>query len=120
VSVKLPKVYSDCYQLTLELYRRTKNFPKQFRPTLARKIEDASLELTSAVRKLLLEKKQQRSQKMSHLGTASHLVEDLKFLTQICCDLELISAGSFGEMSEQISAVGAQLGALTRFYEQQK
>jgi len=116
VTVKLPQVYSDCYQLTLELYRRTKSFPKQFRPTLARRIEEASLELTSATRKLLLAKQQEHSSKKHHLTIANDSIDDLKFLTQLSCDLELFSAGSFGHISEQITGIGAQVGALRRFY----
>jgi hypothetical protein len=117
VTVKLPSIYSDCYQLTLELYGRTKNFPKQFRPTIARKIEEASIELTTGVRALLLEKKQDLQLKKHHLMTVSHRADELKFLTQLCCDLEILSAGSFGDLNERISGIGKQVGALIRFYE---
>jgi len=116
LQVKLPKVYSDSYALSLNLLKRTQSFPKQFRPTLGRRVEDASLDLCMAARGMLLTNKKSGNIKRSHLQEAVEAVDGLKFLCQVCRDLELISPGGFGEISESLNNVGSQIGGLHHYF----
>lgn len=112
--VKLPQLYSESYHLSLDILAKTKGFPKHYRPTLARRLEDRTLDLCMSVRKLFLTKKQLAEEKERQTLEASHAVDDLKFLWQLCRDLKLISAGSFGEVAEKLSLIGEQIGGLIR------
>ena len=112
MKVKLPKVYSDSYQLTLTAFARSKSFPKPMRPNLGRRIEEASLDLTSATRKMLLCPKSENARKAAYLLAAEEAVDELKFLCQLAGDLKAMSAGSYGGISEQLEAIGKQIGGL--------
>ena len=96
MAVKLPQLYSDSYHLSLEVLTKTKNFPKHYRATLARRLEERSLDLCLNVRKLLLTKKHLVEETNHLMREASHAVDDLKLLWQLCRDLRLVSPGFFG------------------------
>jgi hypothetical protein len=96
MTLKLPKVYSDTYQLTLDVFDRTKSFPKQMRPNLGRRLEEASLDLTSATRKMLLCSKKDESLKKRYIQIATESLDDLKFLTQLASDLTILTASGYG------------------------
>ena len=67
--MKEPKAYVDSYQLSIHLFHRTKNFPKQLCPTLGRKIEEGALSLTQHLRKTFVipNKDENRLQKIEYL-----------------------------------------------------
>ncbi len=113
MKVELPKIYSDAYNLTLTLLQRTRSFPKHYRPILARKIEETSVNLAMNLRKMALTS-QQHSVKGALVLKASSDIDDLKFLLQLCRDLKLMSAGSFGTISEAVNEIGRQIGGLKR------
>jgi len=83
--MKEPKAYVDSYQLSIHLFHRTKNFPKQLRPTLGRKIVEGALNLTQYLRKTFVIQNidKNRLQKIEFLKLASLSLEDLKVLLQI-------------------------------------
>ena len=117
MKVELPKIYSDAYNLTLTLLQRTRSFPKHYRPILARKIEETSVNLAMNLRKMALTSQQHRSVKGLLVLKASSDIDDLKFLLQLSRDLELMSAGSFGTISEAVNEIGRQIGGLKRVNE---
>lgn len=114
MTLKLPKVYSDAYQLTLDVFERTKSFPKQMRPNLGRRLEEACLDLTSTTRKMLLCSKKEQGLKKRYMRTATEALDDLKFLIQLSSDLAILTASGYGVLSERLEEIGAQIGGLAR------
>lgn len=54
--ISLPPIYSEVYHLTREILLYSRKFPKHYRPTLGRMMEEASLDLTILLRQELLKK----------------------------------------------------------------
>ncbi len=52
--MKEPKIFADCYQTSIQVFNRTKNFPKALRPTIGRRLEEASLNCLISIRKASL------------------------------------------------------------------
>lgn len=117
--MKEPKAYVDSYQLAIHLFHRTKNFPKQLRPTLGRKIEEGALVLTQSLRKTFVipNREENRLQKIEYLKTASLSLDDLKILVQMSYDLQAINVASFSETTILTREIGKEIGGLMKYYQ---
>ena len=117
--MKEPKAYVDSYQLTIHLFHRTKNFPKQLRPTLGRKIEEGALTLTQSLRKTFVipNREENRLQKIEYLKTASLSLDDLKILVQMSYDLQAINVASLSETTILTREIGKEIGGLMKYYQ---
>lgn len=117
--MKEPKAYVDSYQLSIHLFHRTKNFPKQLRPTLGRKIEEGALSLTQHLRKTFVipNKDENRLQKIEYLKLASLNLDDLKILLQMSYDLQAINVASLSETTILTREIGKEIGGLMRYYQ---
>jgi len=109
--MKAPKIYSDCYQAAIQVFHRTKNFPKALRPTLGRKIEEASLSCLVSVRKASVSSPHQR---IRYLYTASDALDELRTLIQFAKDLNAINVAGFSEVSEATQEIGRELGGFIK------
>jgi len=116
--MKEPKAYVDAYQLSIHLFHRTKNFPKQLRPTLGRKIEEGALNLTQNLRKTFVipNKDENRKQKLEHLREASLCLDDLKILIQMSYDLQAINVASLSETTILTREIGKEIGGLLKHF----
>jgi four helix bundle protein len=116
--MKEPKAYVDSYQLSIHLFHRTKNFPKQLRPTLGRKIEEAALNLTQYLRKTFVipNKDENRIQKIEFLKMASLNLDELKVLIQLSYDLQAINVASLSETTILTREIGKEIGGLMKYY----
>lgn len=117
--MKEPKAYVDSYQLSIHLFHRTKNFPKQLRPTLGRKIEEGTLNLTQYLRKTFVipNKDENRIQKIEYLKMASLNLDDLKVLIQMSYDLQAINVASLSETTILTREIGKEIGGLMKYYQ---
>lgn len=113
--MKLPKLYADAYELGLRIFQRTKNFPKHFRPTLGRRLEEAGMDLTLRVRLALVEGKTRAAGVPSQLHEASSRLDDIRIMLQMSHDLGILTGPAYGELSELTAGVGAQIGGLLKF-----
>jgi hypothetical protein len=113
--MKFPKLYADAYELSLRIFQRTKNFPKHFRPTLGRRLEEAGMDLTLRVRLALVEGKTSAGGSPSHLREASSRLDDVRIMLQMSHDLGILTGPAYGELSELTCGVGAQIGGLLKF-----
>lgn len=102
------KIYSDCYQATIQVFHRTKNFSKAMRPTLGRRIEEATLDCLVNVRKASVVKSQ--AQRLKHLNYADESLDELRTLIQLASELRELSVGSFSELSKHTKEIGRELG----------
>lgn len=116
--MKEPKAYVDSYQLTIHLFHRTKNFPKQLRPTLGRSIEEEALKLTQNLRKtfVLPNKNENIDRKVAYLQEASLSLDDLKVLIQMSYDLKAINVAALSETTVLTREIGKEIGGLLRFF----
>lgn len=114
--MKDSKIYVDAYQLALNLFHRTKSFSKHLRPSLGRAIEEASLKLTFSTKKAMFS---QSGRKTKHLYQTSEILDEIRILTQLSRDLEMISVGGYSEISKMTQELGRQIGGLIK-HEQPK
>lgn len=102
------KVYSDCYQATIQIFHRTKNFSKAMRPTLGRRIEEATLDCLVNVRKASVVKSQ--VQRLKHLNNADESLDELRTLIQLASELKELSVPAFSELAKHTKEIGRELG----------
>jgi hypothetical protein len=107
-NLQATKVYSDAYAMALLIFQRTKSIPKAQRPTLGRSIEEATLELLTALRAASVA--ESHSQKKHHCLRASDALDRLRIFAQLLKDLNCFSENGYFEISEQSAEVGRQLG----------
>lgn len=106
------KVVVDSYQLSLLIFKISKNFSKHYRPTLGRRLEDGSINLTLFVRVASLASgKNRSSRRVIFLEKSSECLDEIRILLQICHDLQIIPISTYGEISEATSTVGRQIGS---------
>ena len=102
------KIYADSYALSVSIFQRTKAIPKAQRQTLARGLEECSLELLFAVRAAgvagLVEHKRLACHK------ASDALDRVRIYAQVSKDLGFFSDTAYFELSEKSAEVGRQLG----------
>ena len=102
------KIYADSYALSLCVFARTKSIPKAQRPTLARGLEECSIELLFAARSAGVVAS--IDQKKVCCARASDSLDKLRIYTQLCKDLGFFSDVAYFEISEKSAEVGKQLG----------
>jgi len=109
--MKRPKIYSDCYQTAIQVFHRTKSFPKALRPTLGRKVEEASLNCLLSVRKASVAKGANR---LKHLYTASDALDELRTLVQFSRDLHAINVSGLSEITALTKEIGREIGGFIK------
>lgn len=110
--MKKTKVYADSYQATIQIFNRTKTFPRALRPTLGRKIEEASINCLLSLRKAEVAKKENR---MNHLISASESIDEIRTLIQLSRDLRAINIAGFSELSGLTKEIGKEIGGFIKF-----
>jgi hypothetical protein len=106
--VRLPPVYNLAYHLSLEILKQTSHFPKHYRPTIGRRLEEGSIELVIRLRVGILKKSSLETSK------ASDLVDELKVLIQIAHDTGVLSHHLFGTWVETLETLGKMIGGLLK------
>lgn len=109
--MRKPKIYSDCYQAAICVFNRTKAFPKALRPTLGRKMEEASLDCLASVRKATVTS---HSLRMKHLHAASESLDELRTLVQFAKDMNAMNVAGFSEVSSLTKEIGKELGGFIK------
>jgi hypothetical protein len=112
--MKRPQIFSDCYQLTIHIFYRTKSFAKPLRPTIGRRLEEASLDLTKYIGSALYESKAKKDLRREFLLKSSLALDELKILVQLAAELRVLPVTGLAELQELISNIGNQLGGLRR------
>jgi len=112
------KVLVDSYQLTMMIFKKSRSFPKQYRPTLGRRLEDGAINLTLAIRVAVLASGKDRSPRRARcLAQASEHLDEIRILLQLSHDLEILVTSAYGDLCEMTATVGRQLGGLSKFHQ---
>lgn len=106
-----PKIYKDQYQVTIQIFHRTKGFPKALRPTLGRKLEEASLECLLSIRKASVATPNTR---LKHLYCASNALDEMRTLMQLSKELHAINVSAFSELTSLTKEVGKEIGGFIK------
>jgi four helix bundle protein len=109
--VKNPKIYSDCYQMSIQSFNRTRSFPKALRPTLGRKIEEANLKCLLSIRKASVTRGDTR---LKYLYSASDALDEIRTLIQFSKDLKAINVAGFSEITNYTKEVGREIGGFIK------
>lgn len=105
-------VYKIGYDFLLEIYHRTKGFPREYKFSLGEKMKQASLDLLIDVYKANKSRKEAR---ITHIENARQSVETLRLLLRISKDLQLLSAKGFASLSMMIQDLSKQLTAWQKY-----
>ena len=114
--MKEPKIFADCYQTSIQVFNRTKNFPKALRPTVGRRLEEASLNCLVSIRKASLCAPPLR---LKYLHVASESLDEMRTLIQFSKDMGALNVTGFSELSGYTKEIGKELGEFIK-HEQQK
>ena len=111
------KIFQCAYILTIEIYKTTGNFGREFKFTLGEKIKNAAHEILDAIMRVnsLPDK-----DKPAGLSEIEFKKENLRIYLRIACDLKLISPGRVGILNEKIEELGRQLGGWQKWTAQKK
>ena len=110
--MKTSKIYSDCYQAAIHIFGRTKSFPKSLRPTLGRKIEEASLNCLLSIRKAGVTRSTVR---LSSLYQASDSLDEIRTLIQFSRDMHALNPAGFSEITGLTKEIGKELGGFIKY-----
>jgi len=93
--------------LTIEIYKTTKNFSREFKYTLGEKLKNIAHEILDAIMKT---NSMPDKEKHKYFPEINFKKENLRIYLRIACDLKLISPGRLGVLNEKIEELGRQLG----------
>jgi len=101
------RIFQCVYILTLEIYRTTKNFNKEYKYTLAEKLKNTVHELLD----LIIETNSlPDSEKEKYFSQIDFKKEHLRIYLRIAFDLKIIGDGQLKVLNEKIEEIGRQLG----------
>lgn len=100
-------VFARTYDLLAWLIPQTQSFPKSQRFVLARRVEDAALDMQEA---LIAAGKTQRAERRRFLLQADIRLEQLRIHWRLCRTLDLVPPGRYEHGARMIDEVGRLLG----------
>lgn len=96
----------------LHIFGRTKSFPKPLRPTLGRKIEEASLNCLLNIRKAAVTRS---SVRLNSLYQASDSLDEIRTLIQFSRDMQALNPAGFSEITGLTKEIGRELGGFIKY-----
>ena len=110
--MKEAKLYKDCYQLSINIFFKTKTFNKAARPNLGRRLEETAINLVFYAHHATARNVTRRAE---YLDFASVALDELRILLNLCFDTGLLSVGFYGENSNLMNEIGKQIGAFAKY-----
>jgi len=101
------RIFQCAYNLTLEIYKTTKNFSKEYKYTLGEKLKNCVHELLDLIMKTNSLSDQD---KIRYFSMIDFKKENLRVYLRIAFDLKIISVGRLKELNLKIEEIGKQLG----------
>ena len=106
-------IFQSAYLLTLEIYKTTKNFQKEYKYTLGEKLKVISAELLD-----LIVLANSADKKFELLQKLDNRLETLRIHTRLAFDLKIISPGKLEIINKQIEDIGRQIGGWQKWAKQ--
>lgn len=103
-------LYQKVYDFLLYLYPVIAKFPKYEKFTLQTQIKNCVIDLERCIIKA-----NKSTTKKNHLYEADVLLEELKMLIRLACDLRYINPHQYGVVCSKVTEIGALLGGMIKF-----
>ena len=117
------KIYKDSYQLMIHVFHRTKNFPKFYRPTLGRRLEEGSLDLTQVIAQALMlsaNKNDHDDLRLDLFIKSSMILDQFRVVLNLSKDLQILNISGYEELTAQSREIGRELGGLMKYLKNKK
>ena len=98
-------IFQKTYVLTVNVYKATGNFKKEYKYTLGEKLKLLCSELLD-----LIVVVNAAEDKLKSLEKLNNRLETLRIHLRLAFDLKAISRGQLGELNRQIEEIGRQIG----------
>ena len=98
-------IFQKTYILTVNIYKATSNFKREYKYTLGEKLKLVCNELLD-----LIVVVNSAEDKRQLLETLNNKLETLRIHLRLSFDLKIISRGQLGELNKQIQEIGKQIG----------
>ena len=96
-------VYKESYTLVVELIQSTKNFPKEYRYSLAEKIHDDLVELI-----LDIYRANSASDKSEYINSILIRTKRIELFLRMFCDLKIITLERYSHFIEKTNSISRQ------------
>ena len=103
-------IFQKAYVLTVNIYKATGNFKKEYKYTLGEKLKLLCSELLD-----LIVVVNSAENKLEPLEKLNNKLETLRIHLRLAFDLKVISRGQLGELNRQIEEIGRQIGGWQRW-----
>jgi hypothetical protein len=101
------RIFQCAYILTVEIYKTTAGFSREFRHTLGERLKNAAHGILDAVMRI---NAMPDEEKQKYFPEIDFKKENLRVCLRIAAELKLISPGRLGTLNEKIEEIGRQLG----------
>jgi len=105
--VKESPIFARTYDLLLWLIPQTLKFPREYRFTLAHRVQDVALDFQERIIEAALSDDEQQD---DYLAQADVDLTKLRFYLRLCKDLQLLSLGQYEHISRMVVEIGKMLG----------
>ena len=106
-------IFQSTYILTLEIYKTTCNFKKEYKYTLGEKLKVISGELLD-----LIVLANSADKKIELLQKLDNRLETLRIHIRLAFDLKIITPGKLEIINKQIEVIGRQVGGWQKWAKQ--
>lgn len=108
-------IFQSAYMLTLEIYKTTKNFNKEYKYTLGERLKNIAHQLLDLVIKT---NNMPGKEKLDGIRQIDSKKEELRIHLRLAHDLKVVSSGQFGVFNEKLEEIGKQVGGWQKWAEQ--
>ena len=105
-------IFQSVYILTIEIYKTTKNFTKEYKYTLGERLKNIAHDMLDLVIKI---NSLPAVQKQSKLAELDYQKENLRIHLRLALDFKMISMGQSGVLNQKIEELGKQIGGLQKW-----
>ncbi len=99
-------VYKVAYDLLIQIFKRTKLFPREYKYTIGERLKNESLELIINIYKA---NKSTKKNRLKRIGEARENVETIRLLLRLTKDLQVIGNKPFVFLNSKVEEVSVQL-----------
>lgn len=110
--VKNLPIYKAGYSLMQIIAERAKNFPRNHRHTIGRKIQDEATELV-----LCIYKANAARDKIDHIERIQEQIMVVEMLSQLCFDLRIMPHDAYAKIIDITAGLGKQAGGWKKYAE---
>lgn len=108
---RLP-VYKLGYDLLIELYRRSSNFPREYKFTLGERLKNNATDMLINIYKANKSKKESRLQ---YIDDARQNVEVIRLLLRLCKDMKILGIKGFVALNTKVEELSKQLASWQKY-----